>query len=81
MKIKCKDLYEALQHTHKSLMDMGLDIENTGCGTANCLVTYEQLRIKESYMELYNADVSLKEVDLDDIQKQIAACMRECVDF
>ncbi|MBG9773003.1 hypothetical protein [Brevibacillus laterosporus] len=81
MKIKCKDLYEALQQTNKSLTDMGLDIQNIGCGTANCLVTYEHLRLKESYMELYNADVSMKEVDLDEIQKQIAACMRECVTF
>ncbi|TPG83705.1 hypothetical protein EEL32_17270 [Brevibacillus laterosporus] len=81
MKMKFKDLYEAVKETNKAVMDIGLDIENIDCGAAKCLVTYEQMRLKESYMELYNADVSMKSVDIDEIQRQIAACMRECVRF
>lgn len=81
MKIKFRDLYDAIKETKQAVTDMGLDLDNITCGEATCIVGQEVERLADSYMDLYNADVSFKSVDMGDLQNEIEDCMRGCVDF
>ncbi|ALA07211.1 hypothetical protein SECTIM467_87 [Brevibacillus phage SecTim467] len=78
MRFKFRDLYGAVKETRQAITDMGLDVDNVLDGEGKCILTDEQDRLRESYLDLYNADVKMKE-DIEEIRRKIDRCIA-CLD-
>lgn len=79
MKIKFRDLYDTLKETRQYLNDMDVDIDNVDSGVPNCILSAELDRLVSSYMDLYNADITI-DLDIDDIQREVELCM-PCIEL
>lgn len=74
MIIKFRDVYDAVRDMYQSVNDMGLDLDNTFNDESHGIVTDELAALTQSYLNLYNADVSMT-VDLANVRKLVDQCM------
>lgn len=82
MVIKFKELYEMVNDTKLAIDMIGLDIDNVSFSPETlCILTAEQKRVAQSFMELSNTSVTLKNIDIDELQYEVNACMEECIKF
>jgi hypothetical protein len=79
MKIKFRDLYDTLKETRQYLNDMDVDIDNVDAGVPNCILSAELDRLVSSYMDLYNADITI-DLNIRDLQREIELCM-SCIEL
>lgn len=79
MKMKFRDVYEILQNNRKAVSDMGLDYTNVLEGAGKCLISEELDALKDSYANLYNADIVLNE-NITAIRQKADSCFK-CLDL
>ncbi|WP_018884250.1 hypothetical protein [Paenibacillus massiliensis] len=74
MKFTFGDVYTSLQTLEQAVRQMGIDTDNTFHDESKGIITDELWALKESYMKLYNTDISM-EINLDAIRRQLDSCM------
>lgn len=74
MKFTFGDIYTSLQTLEQAVQHVGIDIDNAFADESRGMINDELWVLKESYMKLYNADISM-EINLDSIRRQLDSCM------
>ncbi|AHC22717.1 hypothetical protein MHB54_05800 [Paenibacillus sp. FSL M7-0802] len=73
--IKFRDVYDAIKESQHFMIRIGQDIDNFGDEKNVHILAEEHTRLSERYMELYNMDVQLERVSLNDVEAKIKLCM------
>ena len=74
MKFTFGDVYTSLQTLEQVVQHMGIDADNAFDDESKGIINDELRALKESYMKLYNTDISMK-INLDSIRRQLDSCM------
>ncbi|MFF2017191.1 hypothetical protein [Paenibacillus sp. NPDC058177] len=74
MKITFRELYQAVRETKLAANTLGVDIDNSPTEEGRGLLTEEQVRFRNSYMNLYNTDVNINE-DITEIRRKVDLCL------
>lgn len=73
--MKFLDIYNALISMERTVESMGIDLDRIINDESKGILSDEFNAISESYMHLYNADISL-DVNLNSVRKQVDVCMK-----
>jgi len=76
--IKFSDLYDSLRRTEYALKRMGTDVDNALCGYPKCVLSNEQEKLLDNFMELANIDIDFCELDFPEIINKINECF-DCI--
>lgn len=74
MTIKLRDLYRSLYNMQSALHAMDIDVDNISCYKTRTVVDEELIALTESYLDLYNAEITVK-VNIDEIIEQLNDCL------
>lgn len=74
MKFTFGDVYTSLQTLEQAVQQMGIDTDNAFDDESKGIIKDELWALRESYMKLYNTDISMK-INLDAIRRQLDSCM------
>jgi hypothetical protein len=74
MKITFRELYETLQSSKVMISRMETDLENAPSEEVRGLIEQELVRLRASFLDLYNVSVSTNEY-MTEIRAKVDACM------
>ncbi|MGG4144827.1 hypothetical protein ABEW34_17060 [Paenibacillus algorifonticola] len=69
------DIYHVLKEMQQGVSDMDVDLDRVFQDEGKGILSDELTAMRQSYLNLYNADISLT-LNLNSVRKQVDVCMK-----